>query len=142
VIGSHLIRRWRGRLAVSFGGAGTVLSGAPFLSTAHSVNGVDPFLFVPGLMFLSAGLLVLHSARQPSPARAAVDAVISRRLTAAEALQQRKSRAGEREVLIDALAAAAATFYSIAGELPVDVSHTVLRRADDLRELVWLNRAG
>ena len=71
------------------------------------------------------------AATAPTPARV---------YTAEEALAEREVRASDRELLLGALAGAAETFYSIAGHLPREASDLALGKADDLRELVWLNR--
>ncbi|MGE3076414.1 MAG: hypothetical protein AB7N24_11070 [Dehalococcoidia bacterium] len=114
-------------------------------------SSLDPTMFISGMAVLSAGLVVLRAAQVPPPrARVATvapavvnaDQVIERRkYTADEVLAQREVRMGDREVLLNALATAAETFYSIAGHLPRDASDVALHKADDLRELVWLNRA-
>ncbi|MGE0600235.1 MAG: hypothetical protein AB7J35_13885 [Dehalococcoidia bacterium] len=114
-------------------------------------NSLDPTMFISGMAVLSAGLVVLRAAQVPAPrprtvatASTVVNAeqVIERRkYTAEEVLAQREVRMGDREVLLNALATAAETFYSIAGHLPRDASDKALHKADDLRELVWLNRA-
>jgi hypothetical protein len=102
----------------------------------------DPVFFLSGMAVLSAGLIVLRAAHgaQRTVFRTAQPLVARRLYTAEEALAEREVRASEREVLLGALAAAAETFYSIAGHLPRDASARALGKADDLRELVWLNR--
>ena len=108
----------------------------------------DLVFFLSGLAVFSAGLVVLRAARgapqtvfrtvaATPPAAAAVPAKI---YTAEEALAERELRASDRELLLGALAGAAETFYSIAGHLPREASDLALGKADDLRELVWLNR--
>ena len=118
------------------------------LSTGH--NSLDPSMFISGMAVLSAGLVVLRAAQTPTPRPRLVPAAVpvstaemvaTRRYTAEEILAQREVRLGDREVLLNALATAAETFYSIAGHLPRDASDRALGKADDLRELVWLNRA-
>ena len=144
------------------------ISIGPLAGLSARETSPDMVLFVSGMAVLSAGLVVLrtaHANERPlarmAPARvAAVGAkrlytaeealaeretrtatASSRRLyTAEEALAERQVRASDREVLLGALAAAAETFYSIAGHLPRDASDRALGNADDLRELVWLNR--
>ena len=106
----------------------------------------DPVFLVCGMAVLSAGLVVLHAA-QTLPRQAAIRVATAgteakRLYTAEEALAERGRLAGETDLLVDALAAAAATFYALAGQLPADASERALQHADDLRELVWLNRAG
>ena len=120
---------------------------SPLAGVGNRTDSLDAALFVSGLAVLSAGLVVMRAARLPavapvaSPQREAEHSAVARRLyTAEEALAERAIRAGDREVLLDALAQAASTFYSIAGHLPGDVSETAVRKADDLRELVWINR--
>lgn len=104
----------------------------------------DPVFLTCGLAVLSAGLVVLHAANTlPKQAARAVTGRETRRLyTAEEALAERSRLRGETSVLVDALAEAAATFYAIAGQLPAEASERAVQRADDLRELVWMNRAG
>ena len=107
----------------------------------------DPVFFLSGLAVFSAGLVVLRAARsvqQPivrtvevTPTAATAPAKV---YTAEEALAEREVRASDRELLLGALAGAAETFYSIAGHLPREASDLALGKADDLRELVWLNR--
>ncbi len=107
----------------------------------------DPVFFLSGLAVFSAGLVVLRAARgteqavativSVSPATASSAAGV---YTAEEALAEREVRASDREFLLRALAGAAETFYSIAGHLPREASDLALGKADDLRELVWLNR--
>ncbi len=107
-------------------------------------------MFISGMAVLSAGLVVLRAAQMPNSRPRAVavaapvreaEVVAPRRYTAEEILAQREVRMGDREILLNALATAAETFYSIAGHLPRDASDRALGKADDLRELVWLNRA-
>ena len=104
----------------------------------------DPVFFLSGMAVLSAGLVVLRAAHaaQRVVVRAVPAAAIEprRRYTAEEALAERAWRAGDREVLLNALATAAETFYASAGHLPRDASDRALGKADDLRELVWMNR--
>lgn len=129
---------------VGFGGHGTVLGFAPLAVGDGSPN-FDPVFLVCGLTVLSAGLVVLHAAHtlRPQTIRVGSPASQPKHLyTAEEALAERGRLAGETDVLVDALAGAAAAFYAIAGQLPVDASERVVRRADDLRELVWMNRGG
>lgn len=124
---------------------------APFAAGLSSGNNsLDPSMFISGMAVLSAGLVVLRAAHSESPGRRFAPAampvpvsalVSSRRYTAEEILAQREVRMGDREVLLNALASAAETFYAIAGHLPRDASDRALGNADDLRELVWLNRA-
>lgn len=94
---------------------------------------------------LSAGFVVLHAAHTLHLQPVRIVSVVSGQkhlYTAEEALAERGRLAGETDVLVDALAGAAAAFYAIAGQLPVDASERVVRKADDLRELVWMNRGG
>ena len=108
----------------------------------------EPVFFLSGMAVLSAGLVVLRAARDARPRPARVDGgfelpahrLPKRVFTAEEALAERDWRARDREVLLQALATAAETFYSIAGHLPRDASDRALGKADDLRELVWMNR--
>ncbi|MFN8616700.1 MAG: hypothetical protein U0837_06355 [Dehalococcoidia bacterium] len=105
----------------------------------------DPVFLTCGLAVLSAGLVVMHAANtlpRQAVARAATGRETRRLYTAEEALLERDRMRGETSVLVDALAEAAATFYAIAGQLPAEASERAVQRADDLRELVWLNRAG
>lgn len=128
----------------SLSGYGSVFAVSP-LAVGDGAQTFDPVFLTCGLAVLSAGLVVLHAAHtlRPGPARVASAAAQPKRLyTAEEALAERGRLAGETDVLVDALASAAAAFYAIAGQLPVDASERVVRRADDLRELVWLNRGG
>ena len=127
----------------------TMFSIAPLAGLSASDNGFDPVLFVSGMAVLSAGLVVLRAAhgqqalaRSNRAAAPAASARVQpgRKYTADEVFAERELRAGDREVLLSALSAAAETFYSIAGHLPRDVSDRALGRADDLRELVWMNR--
>lgn|GEM_PF-5362258 len=118
---------------------------APLAGGARDAS-PDPVFFLSGMAVMSAGLVVLRAARdaQRPVARAVVPPhrLAPKRLyTADEALAEREWRAGDREVLLHALATAAETFYSIAGQLPREASDRALGKADDLRELVWLNRA-
>lgn len=121
---------------------------APFavapLAAGDGGANFDPVFLICGMAVLSAGLVVLHAAHSLRPQFAPVAATTngSRKYTAEEALAERGRLAGETDVLVDALAAAAATFYAIAGRLPSEDSARALARADDLRELVWINRGG
>jgi hypothetical protein len=115
------------------------------LAIDTSPRSFDPTFLVCGMAVLSAGLVVLHASRTLGPGLAPVAKVqhpAKRLYTAEEALAERGRLAGQTDVLVDALATAAATFYAIAGQLPADASERALQRADDLRELVWMNRAG
>lgn len=119
---------------------------APLAGISARDSSVDPVFFVSGMAVLSAGLVVMRAAHgaaamAPAAVSAREPARETRRYTAEEALAEREVRMGDREVLLNALAAAAETFYSIAGHLPRDASDRALGRADDLRELVWMNRA-
>lgn len=127
------------------------LSFAPLAGLSARDSAFDPVLFISGMAVLSAGLVVLRASHAPqavatpnwaapAPVVAAPRAPQAKKYTADEALAERELRASDREVLLSALAAAAETFYSIAGHLPRDVSDKALGKADDLRELVWLNR--
>ncbi len=123
----------------------------PLAGFGDGAGQLNPVFFLSGLAVLSAGLIVLRAAhpgaRVIAPTSTVKEAVARRLatpagpLTAEEALAERRRAAGDTGVLIDALAAAASTFYAIAGQLPGDVSAQVVRKADDLRELVWLNRS-
>jgi hypothetical protein len=126
------------------GHSGQALAIAPLAGGARDAS-PDPVFFLSGMAVLSAGLVVMRAARD-SKRTAATFVVPAHRLaprqvyTAERALAEREWRAGDREVLIHALATAAETFYSIAGHLPREASDRALGKADDLRELVWLNR--
>ncbi len=125
-------------------GHGSLMAVAP-LAVGEGSATFDPVFLICGMAVLSAGLVVLHAAHTllPQPVRVARAASQPKHLyTAEEALAERGRIAGETDVLVDALAAAAADFYAIAGQLPLDTSERVVRRADDLRELVWMNRGG
>ena len=112
----------------------------PLVGIGTRESSPDPVFFVSGMAVLSAGLVVMRAARSSQR-------IVGRSMTVPSAslrfdpIQSAALRAGEREVLIGALAAAAETFYSIAGHLPRDASERALCSADDLRELVWLNQA-
>mgnify|MGYP000882270688 CR=1 FL=1 len=122
----------------------------PLLAAAPAALGdggasFDPVFLTCGLAVLSAGLVVLHAANtvpKQAVARVATGRETRRLYTAEEALAERSRLRGETSVLVDALAEAAATFYAIAGQLPAEASERAVQRADDLRELVWQNRAG
>ena len=107
----------------------------------------DPVFFLSGLAVFSAGLVVLRAARGAQhtvaatvPVTAATVPTPAKVYTAEEALAEREGRSSDRELLLGALAGAAETFYSIAGHLPREAADRALGEADDLRELVWLNR--
>lgn len=145
-----ILSRSVARIFASGTSLGSLGTQVPLLAAAPAAIGdgganFDPVFLTCGLAVLSAGLVVLHAANT-LPKQAAVRAVTgreTRRLyTAEEALAERSRLRGETSVLVDALAEAAATFYAIAGQLPAEASERAVQRADDLRELVWLNRAG
>lgn len=94
----------------------------------------DPVFFLSGMAVLSAGLVVLRAARDSRRVVLRTVPSVVRPLHAS--VDER-----DREMLLHALATAAETFYSIAGHLPRDASDRALGKADDLRELVWLNRS-
>lgn len=124
---------------------------APLATGLSARDGsLEPVMFVSGMAVLTAGLVVLRAAQTVAlktavaPVRADMRMPQSagvHRYTAEEVLAQREIRLGDREMLLNALATAAETFYSIAGHLPREASDRALGKADDLRELVWLNRA-
>jgi hypothetical protein len=122
-----------------------VLAVAPLAGLGARESAPDPVFMLSGMAVLSAGLVVLRAAHgvQRTVTRVRLVAAPEQRrvYTAEEALAEREFRAGDREVLISALAAAAETFYSIAGHLPREASDRALGKADDLRELVWMNRS-
>ena len=127
-------------------GESSALALAP-LALGDGGASFDPVFLVCGMAVLSAGLVVLHAAhtlpRQQAAVRIDQPATQAKRLyTAEEALAERSRLRGDTAVLVDALAEAAATFYAIAGQLPAEASERAVQRADDLRELVWMNRAG
>lgn len=128
---------------VSLGGQAPALALAP-LAIGDGAAKFDPVFLVCGMAVLSAGLVVLHAAQTlPASSRQLAAAPATRRLyTAEEALAERRRLSGETDVLVDALASAAATFYALAGQLPREASERAVQSADDLRELVWMNRAG
>ena len=128
---------------------GPISAHLPFFAAAPLAIGdggasFDPVFLTCGLAVLSAGLVVLHAAhtlpRQVLAVRTATED--GRLYTAEEALAERARLRGDTSVLVDALAEAAATFYALAGQLPAEASERAVQRADDLRELVWMNRAG
>lgn len=128
-------------------GARFSFAAAPLAGVGNRADNLDFVLFASGLAVLSAGLIVLRAARLPAVEPVGIPlpkpmapAPGQRALTADEALAARAIRASDRELLLDALAQAATAFYSIAGHLPGDVSEAAVRKADDLRELVWINR--
>lgn len=119
----------------------SLLAAAP-LAVGDGGSSFDPVFLTCGLAVLSAGLVVLHAANTLPRQALATRAVSDRRVyTAEEALAERARLRGDTSVLVDALAEAAATFYAIAGQLPREASERAVQRADDLRELVWQNRA-
>jgi len=120
-------------------GAVSLPGATPLARVGERVDGLEPVMLVCGLAVLSAGLVVLKAAQTVQPALTPATVRV-RAMTADEAMAERSRMAGETDVLVEALASAAATFYAIAGHLPRDVSERVVGRADDLRELVWLNR--
>ncbi len=120
------------------GEASKAWSFAPLAGTFGSrTDNLDPVLFASGMAVLSAGLVVLRAARgeQTHPSRPTLRPSI-------QTGPQGQHSPGDRELLLDALASAAGTIYSIAGHLPGDASARAVRNADDLRELVWMNRGG
>lgn len=126
-------------------GHGSAFALAP-LAVGDGGTRFDPVFLVCGMAVLSAGLVVLHAAHtlpRTATVRVSSAALEEKHLyTAEEALAERSRLRGETSVLVDALAEAAATFYAIAGQLPAEASERAVQRADDLRELVWMNRAG
>jgi hypothetical protein len=120
------------------------LSAVPLAEFGNRTENLDPVLFLSGIAVLSAGLVVMRAARFAQ--EQAPQGV--RRMPRSTTLQSAASpqpeagirQAQEREVLLEALAGAASTFYSLAGVLPGEASARAVRKADDLRELVWLNR--
>jgi hypothetical protein len=135
-----LVARVPARLShLSFHG----FSFAPLAGLGARDGSPDPVFFLSGMAVLSAGLVVMRAAHGAVPAAARPPVAVSagRVAVAERAVAEPAWRPGDREVLLDALATAAETFYAIAGHLPRDASDRALGKADDLRELVWLNRS-
>lgn len=130
------------RAASRFEHAQFALSAVPLAEFGNRTENLDPVLFLSGIAVFSAGLVVLRAARfaqEKAPQAVRRTAPSADPQSAATKLEG-VTQAHEREVLLEALAGAASTFYSLAGALSGEASARAVRKADDLRELVWLNR--
>jgi len=131
------------RAAGRFEHAQFALSAAPLAEFGNRTENLDPVLFLSGIAVFSAGLVVLRAARfaqEQAPQTVRRMAQSAALQSAATTKLAEVTQADEREMLLEALAGAASTFYSLAGVLPGEASARAVRKADDLRELVWLNR--
>jgi len=131
------------RAASRFEHAQLALSAAPLAEFGNRTENLDPVLFLSGIAVFSAGLVVMRAARfaqEQGPQAVRRTAPSADPQSAATTKLEGVTQAHEREVLLEALAGAASTFYSLAGALSGEASARAVRKADDLRELVWLNR--
>ena len=140
----HVVASRRLRAGVTFEYARIAMAAAPLAEFGNRTENLDPILFLSGIAVLSAGLVVMRAARFARERVPRIASEMAQGMAWPEAagapFGEPGSGAREREVLLEALAGAASMFYSIAGALPRDASVQAVRKADDLRELVWLNR--